>query len=92
MNLGGKAEKGSLMFNVFMDYICDRIYFGNIASVKTAEEKFRDPEFQKQNNPICVELLYNMPFKNNEYLFEDIPGITVSEVMNYSRPYLAREA
>lgn len=37
-------------------------------------------------------MLYNMPFKNNEYLFEDIPGITVSEVMNYSRPYLAREA
>jgi len=33
-----------------------------------------------------------MPFKNNEYLFEDIPGIYVEEVMNYSWPYLAREA
>lgn len=32
-----------------------------------------------------------MPFKNNEYLFEDIYGIKVAEVMNYSRPYLARD-
>ena len=44
MKIGGKADKGSLMFNVFMDYICDRIYYGSIAAVKSGAEKFKDPE------------------------------------------------
>lgn len=80
LKLGGKAENGHIMFNVFMDFICDKIYFGNIDDVKTGDEKYRNQEYQKQNNPVCVEILYNLPFKNNEYLFEDIYGIKVSEV------------
>jgi len=44
MNIGGKADKGSMMFNVFIDYVCDRIYYGDIAEVKAGNEKFKDPE------------------------------------------------
>lgn len=40
LKLGGKAEKGHIMFNVFMDYICDRIYYGSIDDVKTGDEKY----------------------------------------------------
>lgn len=68
------------MFNVFMDFICDKIYYGNLDEVKTGDEKYWNQEYQKQNNPVCVELLYNLPFKNNEYLFEDIYGIKIAEV------------
>ena len=53
---------------------------GNLDEVKTGDEKYRNQEYQKQNNPVCVELLYNLPFKNNEYLFEDIYGIKIAEV------------
>lgn len=59
--------------------------------VKEGEEHFRDEEYQHQHNPVCVELLYNMPFLNNEYFFEDIQGTKVESVMEYERPYLARD-
>ena len=42
MKLEGKADKGHMMFNVFTDYICDKIYYGNIVDVKSGEEKFRN--------------------------------------------------
>ena len=35
--------------------------------------------------------MYNQKFKNNEYLFEDIYGVKVAQVMNYSWPFLARD-
>lgn len=45
MKMGGKADKGDMMFNVFMDYICDKIYYGSLTEVKSGDEKFRDAEF-----------------------------------------------
>jgi len=42
LKLGGKADKGHLMFNVFMDFICDKIYYGSISEVKAGNEKFRN--------------------------------------------------
>lgn len=43
-----------------------------------------------KKSPVCVELLYNEAFLNNEYLFNDLVGVNVEHVMNYNRPYLAR--
>ena len=36
-------------------------------------------------------MLYNEPFKNNEYFFDPIKGVKVENVMSYDRPYLARD-
>lgn len=43
-------------------------------------------------NPVCVEMLYNEPFLNNEYLFEDLAGVKIENVMSHDRAYLVREA
>lgn len=40
LSLGGKTDKGHIMFNVFMDFVCDKIYYGNLADVKSGDEKF----------------------------------------------------
>ena len=91
MELEGITSDGHVMFNVFMDYICDKIYYGDVDQVKDGDENFKDDKHQQAFNPICVELLYNEPFKNNEYFFTDIDGIDVEHVLNYDRPYLARD-
>jgi len=89
MSLMGIAEEGNIMFNQFQDLICDLIYYGDIDKVKEGEEDWGSDAYQKAENPICVELLYNRAFKNNEYIFEDLEGVKVEHVMNYDRPYLA---
>ena len=46
MSLEGHAdENGDMMFNIFMDYICDKLYYGDIDAVKKGNENFRDVEF-----------------------------------------------
>lgn len=34
-----------MMFNVFMDYVCDWIYYGSIDEVKSGVEKFWNTEY-----------------------------------------------
>ena len=44
---GHADENGDMMFNIFMDYICDKLYYGDIDAVKKGNENFRDVDLRE---------------------------------------------
>lgn len=44
MSLDGRADDGSILFQEFMDFICDKLYYGDIEAVRKGDESYKSSE------------------------------------------------